>query len=79
MVISCQLSLAIETSCSKLAIIKFPGILFFQGRPQYAQITTLNMILLIEMTHNTLTQCYWDSTELKRLNCMLEINIDRNS
>ena len=29
---------------------------FFQGRPQYTQITTINMYFLIEIRHNTLIQ-----------------------
>ena len=38
----------LETGCPKFAIQKFWGLLFFQGRPQYVQITTVSMYYLHE-------------------------------
>ena len=52
--------------------------LVFQGRPEYAQITTINMYLLIEIRHNILIKCLGNCIELEKSNFMLEIDILRN-
>ena len=51
----------------------------FQGRPEYTQITTIYMHLLIEIRHVRMQwpwELYWGE---KKFNCILEIYIFRNS
>ena len=73
------LSQDLETGCSKLAIMKFLDINFFQGRPQYIQISTINIYLLNEIEHNIHMQCQRNYIGVQRFSYMLEIDILRNS
>ena len=50
------LSQDLETGYPKFAFVIFWGILLFKGGPQYTQVTTINMYLLIYIRHNNLIQ-----------------------
>ena len=61
-----DLSQDLETGCPKLAIVIFFRHPIFQGRLQYAQITTINMYLLIKIRHNILLQYYGNYIEIEK-------------
>ena len=52
----------LETGCPKLAIVKF-----FPRRPQYPQITTINMYLIIEIRPSILIKCHGNYIEVEKL------------
>ena len=63
----------------KIGNCKIVGHPSFQGRPQFPQITTLNINLLNEVRHNIYTQCHGNYIEVKKkINYMLAIDILRN-
>ena len=64
-----------ETGWPKLAIVKFLGVLFFEGRPL---ITTIKMYLLIEIWHNILYNFMGIILRWRNINKMLEIDNLRN-
>ena len=51
----------------------------FQGRPQYSLTATINMYLVIELSHNNLIQCHGFYFDEKVFNYMLEIDTLGNS
>ena len=61
------LSQDLETGCQKLTVVKFWGILFFQGRQQYTEITTTNMYLLVKTRHTINIQCRGNYTDVEKL------------
>ena len=61
------LSQNLETGCLKLAGKMF-GYHIFQQIPQYAQITTIDMYLLIEIVLNIPIQCHGNYYEVEKLN-----------
>ena len=50
----------------KFVSCKILGYPSFQERPQYTQITTVNMYLLIEIRHNCLIQCRGNHIEVAK-------------
>ena len=56
----------------KIGNCKVLGVFFYQGRPQYTQISTLNMYLIIEIRYTILIICHGNYIKVKRFNCMLE-------
>ena len=60
------LSQNLETGCLKLAG-KILGHHIFQQIPQYAQITTIDMYLLIEIMHDIPVQCHGNYIEVEKL------------
>ena len=59
------LSQDLETGCHKLAILKLLGILFYQGRLQYTQITSINLYLL---SKRIIIQCHDNYIKVKEFN-----------
>ena len=58
----------------KIGICKILGNLVFQGRPQYTQITTINMYFLNEVLPYIRIQSHGNYIEVKKINFMLEID-----
>ena len=55
----------LETGCSKLAIVNVLGILYFK-RPQYIQITTIDMYLFIKIRYDILIHCHGNYIQVKK-------------
>ena len=51
----------------------------FEGRPQFTQISTINLYRFVKIRHDILIQCHGNYMEMKKFNFMLEIDILRNS
>ena len=50
-----------------------------KGGPQYTQISTISLYEYIKIRHDILIQCHWNYMKIKKIFCMLEIDILRNS
>ena len=59
------LSQVLETGCPKLTC-KIFGCPIFQGGPQYTQITTIVMYLLVEIRHYVHMQCHGNNNEVRK-------------
>ena len=70
------LSQHLETGRPEWAIVKMHPISL--GRPQYSQITTINVYLPNEIKHNIHILCHGNYIEVEKIDYMLEIDILRN-
>ena len=64
---------------AKIGNCKIWGRPNLKGRPQFTQISTINMYKFIKIRHDILIKCHGNCMEKKKFNYMLEIDIFRNS